>query len=307
MEGHGGQGWLPFLLHLPYYPLVLAVGFLPWTIYLSLVPGSFRNAARPMSTKGWARSPEGLRILLLAMILPVFVLMTLVVSKLPHYIQPVFPWFAILVAAALAGIRRRSRHQLVAGRMRWSLLVFGVPSVLAVLAILALPWIWAPADVFRSSGTILGLFLLGWLLVLGVNLWRGRIFSAVWAHAIGMLMFTLGAALFVLPTIETFAKPAQRLGIEVGPLIPSGAEIAVFGWYEPSLHFYLGARPIQRLHDPVSLQEWLSGPGPRVLILNESVSSGLTLPPAGYRPLATQTGIDHVGGKTTRLTAFLRE
>ena len=26
MEGHGGQGLLPFLLHLPYYPLVLAIG-----------------------------------------------------------------------------------------------------------------------------------------------------------------------------------------------------------------------------------------------------------------------------------------
>jgi 4-amino-4-deoxy-L-arabinose transferase-like glycosyltransferase len=94
LESHGGS----LLLYLPYYPLVLLVGLMPWTLYL---PGAIAAV--------WRRSlgEAKVRRLLLSWALPTIVLMTLVATKLPHYVLPVVPALAVVIAIAVpAAIRK---------------------------------------------------------------------------------------------------------------------------------------------------------------------------------------------------------
>lgn len=301
MEGHGGEGLVPFLLHLPYYPVVLALGFLPWTIYLALVPSSFCRGEHPAENQ-WPRSREGLRVLLTGMTLPVIVLMTLIVSKLPHYIQPVFPWLAILLAAALAG--NSQAPQTAARRLRAAFLIFGPVGFLVSAALIAAPWFWPPLAVFRGAGIILGSFLAGLLALLAWCFWRDRLLTAVKIHAAAMAVWILACASLVLPPLETLVKPAQTLAREIAPRIPVGASIASYGWHEGSIHFYLGARKIHHLKNPEALAEWLAGTGPQVLIFLES--EGPAPVPADFHRLTTREGINVVRGQPIRLTAYLR-
>lgn len=83
MEGHSG----PFF----YYLIILLVGFMPWFGYLLL--GLFRM---PLTTKG----DPSLRYLRLFAIfsLIVFLFFSAAATKLPNYILPALPGFALLVA-----------------------------------------------------------------------------------------------------------------------------------------------------------------------------------------------------------------
>ena len=306
MENHGGEGFLPFLLHLPYYPLVLAVGFLPWTMYLPMVPGSFQKDLLPPSAQSWARGPQGLRTLLTGMILPTMILMTLLVSKLPHYIQPVFPWLAIMVASALAASGDCASTKLLTRRMRVSFLIFGIPGLLLGLALVALPWFWPAVSAFRVGGAVIGLLALGLLPVLGFCFWRGQIQMAAKIHAVAVLVFLLVLGVFVLPVLEGHAKPAQTLARDVQNQIPIDAEVATYGWREPGMHFYLGARQLYFIYDPLSLEKWLSGSGPKTLIVNEDHAGEIELPPKGFRQISSQRGWNVVNGKQIQLSAFLR-
>ncbi|MFZ4681840.1 MAG: ArnT family glycosyltransferase, partial [Terrimicrobiaceae bacterium] len=218
MEDHGGEGLVPFLLHLPYYPLVLAIGFLPWTMYLVLVPRSFRNWESPAPE--WARSPQGLRILLFGMIIPTFVLMTLVVSKLPHYIQPVFPWFAILAAAALQAAGSAAFAATAARRMRVAFVFLAMAGLVSAIALIAIPWLWPPLVSLRGVGAFLGIFMLGLLAVLAPFYWQGRLQTAARIHAVGMMAWLMACAFLVLPALEQIVKPAQLLAREIQPQIP---------------------------------------------------------------------------------------
>ncbi len=87
MEGHGGS----VLSYLPYYPLVMLLAFLPWSLAL---PVALRRVGRGM------HGPE-LRALVFAWIFAPLVLFTLVATKLPHYILPVWPALGLAVGATL--------------------------------------------------------------------------------------------------------------------------------------------------------------------------------------------------------------
>lgn len=74
-----------------YFPLVLFVGFLPWTGYL----WHAAKEALPASWKRRGEKPVELFLLLWAVI--IFVFFSLSSSKLPPYILPIFPPLALLV------------------------------------------------------------------------------------------------------------------------------------------------------------------------------------------------------------------
>jgi len=86
MESHGAPGLGGYLLFLPFYLITIPFSFAPWSI---LLPATLRRACcRPASME---------RYLLLTISL-VFAIFTLIQTKLPHYLLPVFPLLALLVA-----------------------------------------------------------------------------------------------------------------------------------------------------------------------------------------------------------------
>jgi len=89
MEGHGANSWNTYLATMPFYFLTVFVSFFPWSIKL------------PALTKHLWRKRDAIDNYLISGILIVFVVMSLVKTKLPHYTLPAFPLLSLLFARHL--------------------------------------------------------------------------------------------------------------------------------------------------------------------------------------------------------------
>jgi 4-amino-4-deoxy-L-arabinose transferase-like glycosyltransferase len=105
MEGHGGQTWTSYFLTLPFYFVTVFVSFFPWSIKL------------PALTKRLWRERDGLDKYLIVGAAIIFILMTVVKTKLPHYTLTAFPLLSLLLARhlfALPGSPRFAKRAAVA-------------------------------------------------------------------------------------------------------------------------------------------------------------------------------------------------
>jgi 4-amino-4-deoxy-L-arabinose transferase-like glycosyltransferase len=103
MEGHGGPGWVGFLLTLPLYLVTFFLSFFPWSFK---VPGTLR--------RWWSsRNEDTFGAYLLVQAALVFAVFSLVRTKLPHYILPAFPvvslWLALQLADKPGSLRSLTR------------------------------------------------------------------------------------------------------------------------------------------------------------------------------------------------------
>jgi 4-amino-4-deoxy-L-arabinose transferase-like glycosyltransferase len=89
MEGHGASSFGMYLLLLPFYFVTIFVSFFPWSIKL------------PALAKRLWRKRDAIDNYLISGILIVFVIMSLVKTKLPHYTLPAFPLLSLLLARHL--------------------------------------------------------------------------------------------------------------------------------------------------------------------------------------------------------------
>jgi 4-amino-4-deoxy-L-arabinose transferase-like glycosyltransferase len=87
-QGHGASSVGFYLLELPYYLIGFWISALPWSILVLL-------RARKLFA-GW--KPDLADTYLLLNIVPLFVIFTLMATKLPHYTLPAFPMIALLFA-----------------------------------------------------------------------------------------------------------------------------------------------------------------------------------------------------------------
>jgi len=86
MESHGSNSLGIYLLLLPFYFLTIFASFFPW------------SAKLPALAKKLWRERESIDIYLLCGTGVVFVIFTLIKTKLPHYTLPAFPLLALLAA-----------------------------------------------------------------------------------------------------------------------------------------------------------------------------------------------------------------
>lgn len=89
MEGHGANSWNTYLAALPFYFLTVFASFFPWSIKL------------PRLTKHLWRQRDATDNYLVSGVLIIFVIMSLVKTKLPHYTLPAFPLLSLLLARHL--------------------------------------------------------------------------------------------------------------------------------------------------------------------------------------------------------------
>lgn len=257
MESHGGKS---FLYYFYYVPVVLLT-FFPWILYLP------RIFSRPASLA----SPDiGHWRLLFCWALPVIILMSVVATKLPHYILPAWPALAM---AAAVGLLRAERDKytgnasIMARIGFWVFLAIG--SVLG-LGLIVAPWVLAKTPLYgiRVPATIMGAVFLA---MIGF-VWRYyRHAQHRYAASIlmaGMLLILLSASLFLLPAIERYKLSpilAKVIQDSSSPEIP----VTTCGYGEPSLNFYLGRCPIMTVEGP-DLPKWAATPGPGILVATES-------------------------------------
>lgn len=89
LEGHGGQTLSSYLLTLPFYFGTVFISFFPWSIKL------------PALTKHLWRERDGVDRYLITGTAVIFLLMTVVKTKLPHYTLTAFPLLSLLLARHL--------------------------------------------------------------------------------------------------------------------------------------------------------------------------------------------------------------
>jgi len=97
MEGHGSNSFVMYLLLLPFYFVTVFVSFFPWSIKLPW-----------LAKQLWQRRDKIDNYLLTGAAI-IFIIFTLVQTKLPHYTLPAFPLLALLLARKLAAEKAATR------------------------------------------------------------------------------------------------------------------------------------------------------------------------------------------------------
>jgi 4-amino-4-deoxy-L-arabinose transferase-like glycosyltransferase len=97
MEGHGANSFVMYLLLLPFYFVTVFVSFFPWSIKLPW-----------LAKQLWQRRDKIDNYLLTGAAI-IFIIFTLVQTKLPHYTLPAFPLLALLLARKLEAEKTATR------------------------------------------------------------------------------------------------------------------------------------------------------------------------------------------------------
>ncbi len=226
-----------------YYLLLFWVTFWPAAPLAALAAPAAWAARREVGTR-----------FLLAWIVPAWVVFEIVITKLPHYVLPLYPAIAILAAGALdAGVLSRKRW-LVRGAAWW----FIIPVIVCLAAIIGAIYIGRQLDLlawpFAAGAIILG--LLAWRLyeVDGpeISLLRAAVASIAVAFAVYGVIFPSLSALFpsvALAHIQQDARCANPQAVSAG-------------FHEPSLVFLAGTGTV--LADGAAAAEFLRQGGCRL-------------------------------------------
>ncbi len=112
MEGHGANSLGMYFLLLPFYFVTVFISFFPWSIKLPWLMGKLwrqikAGIIRLRQGYGGQADPgynalDNIDKYLLAGIAIIFIIFTLVKTKLPHYTLPAFPLLALLLARRFA-------------------------------------------------------------------------------------------------------------------------------------------------------------------------------------------------------------
>lgn len=286
-ESHGGKFW--------YYLPVLAVACLAW---LPALVVALRQGA------GGAGLEPRPRLLLLAWALPVLLAVSLVQTKLPHYVLPMLWPVAVLLGVAVADghtVWWRWGRRIQAGL----LLVVGI----ALLAAPAIAGVLQAAGVLRAPLPLAPLAApalavgLAFLAVLGFTGTRARF---VGGAALGMAAVAVALAANAW-RLEPY-KPAATVAAQIRERIPPGTPISTCGFDEPSLYFYLGPErgPITTLHGAGDLRAWIKGSGAAVLVATARYydeAGGAALPAT---VLLRQPGYNYSNGKALEIVVLVR-
>ncbi len=292
LESHGGR----FLLNLPYYLPIIIAGFFPWTLHL---PGSVSAVLH--------RRVGGVhfRELFLAWVVSIVVIMTLVATKLPHYILFTWPAMALAVGGTLAAASQGKLADIDRNWLRGGIYFFGPVAGGAVIAFFAAPlWLHLPGAIvpFWAAAAI--------LLVVSVLAMRQQLQNRPQASAItllaGMGVLLLPTMLGVMPALEDVkVSPvlAQAVQQQTAPDVP----VATFGYGEPTLNFYVGRR-IEPLADLEAVARWAGQPQPGVLIISKDALAEVERRHGslGLTEIASKRGLNYSKGKTLEVAALLR-
>ncbi|MBI5434078.1 MAG: glycosyltransferase family 39 protein [Planctomycetes bacterium] len=288
-ESHGGA----YFAGLPFYVPIVWIGFGAWSLYL---PAALMAL---WASEGFAKRE---RALLLGWLATTFVLVTLVATKLVHYVLPLFPALALIAARVVDAadgerLGRRTRKWLPRGA--W---VF-VPLVAIELG--ALTWLgWREPSVRVGAGglAVLALATAGFALA---RFRRGEHYAAAGVLAAGSFASASVLVLGVLRPIDA-RKPVPPLAAELRAAVEPGVRLATYDFDEPSLLFYVGRGPIKKLSESASARAWLLAHRPVVLVTTPHGAGELatTLAELGGREIARSAGFNFATGREVELVAL---
>jgi 4-amino-4-deoxy-L-arabinose transferase-like glycosyltransferase len=277
----------------PFYYLTLAmVTFWPGSLFLA-----------PTLIRGWQRHEQPLVRFLLAWIVPAWVAMELIPTKLPHYVLPLYPALALLAAGAIAeGFG--SAERVWARWTGWAVEALWV----AVTLFLAGALIFLPVR-FGTGVGIAGpaaAFVL--ICLTALWLWRrpGPAATTVTMAAMALAL-TIPAAIWVLPSLDRLWLSRDVAALVARDPPPAGASLVTLGYTEPSLVFLLGGK--LRVAMVSGAVAELAGGGDVLVNGREDAQflQGLTARGLQATPIGSVRGTDYSNGQRLVLTLYRLE
>ncbi len=278
-EGHGAP---------PGYYLVL--------FWVTFWPGAMlAGLAAPTA---WRVRREPGAQFLLAWLIPTWIVLELVITKLPHYVLPLFPAVAILIAGIVERGDLATIRWMRIGLVGW-LIVPLAAALLALVGFVALAGeLGLVAWPFAAGAVVLGLFAWRLYELDGAERALLRAFAA--SILVSLLVFGL-----LLPSLPSlFLSPTLAAALR-GSDCPNPMAAAA-GYHEPSLVFLLGTQT--RLTDAHGAVEFLREGNCRFAILEgrherifaqHAEAAGLR-----YSPLTRVEGFNFSTGRAVNIAVF---
>jgi 4-amino-4-deoxy-L-arabinose transferase-like glycosyltransferase len=203
---------------------------------------------------------------LLAWLVPSWIVFELVLTKLPHYVLPLYPAIAILTAGALER-RVLSRSWLMRGAAWW----FAIPAVVSLVVVIgAIKLTRQPVFLawpFVAGALIFGLF--AWWLYENGRAERSLLNAVVAAMFLAVAIY--GVALPALTPLFPSAQIARALR----NVVCVGPQAAAAGFHEPSLVFMTDTSTI--LTDGSGAADFLSQGSCRFALVEKGSERGFVL------------------------------
>jgi 4-amino-4-deoxy-L-arabinose transferase-like glycosyltransferase len=302
--GHGGT----ILFYIP----ILFLGFFPWSGFL---PTALVQALRGTSAAGRNLSTpihdpqQALQLLCAIWVLGVFLFFTFASTRLPHYIAPLFPAAALLVAASWD--RSLSEKGGRAGAVSlW--LTLGVGCVLG-LAFVGLDWAYERfnaqiAQEFPAAAQVdpgWAPMAIGFLILGGMGLFGYAALTAGRAElSFGIASGLMGVTALLIITValprfnQYFIAPPQVLADIAGLNLEETDTLVVYGRPKPSLLFYAKRRcpagkpciEVIKPGEEEKLRPVLDRPGQIMILTLDRLLVKLPAPASTYQLVVSRHG-----------------
>jgi 4-amino-4-deoxy-L-arabinose transferase-like glycosyltransferase len=259
-----------------FYVPVLLLGFFPWSAFLpeAVVAGLRHARARARRSRG-----DAVSVFAAAWLIVGLVLFSLAQTRLPHYVLPLFPAAALLVATSWPASPSRLARGLLAG------------TAIVLAALLAVAWL-GPAEMVRllapaypaAAGTalpatapVVAALVAGAAAAVLLVRDGGRLFTVL--AALAALVLVIGFQATLPAFSAAFVAPAGQLASRAaGAARPCDTLLAI-GPYRPSLLFY-ARRPVafvggKSARDDARLAELAARPGRLFVIAPASMTPAL--------------------------------
>jgi 4-amino-4-deoxy-L-arabinose transferase-like glycosyltransferase len=281
-ESHGAPPGL--------YLLLFWVTFWPGAVLAGLAaPAAWR-----------ARRERGTRFLL-AWLVPAWIVFELVVTKLPHYVLPLYPAIAILIAGTIERGLLSQNRWLERGTLLWLL----IPVLLTGAAIAALfvfkGDIWFVAWPFAAADVAFG--LLAWWFYPSDGAERSllRALAASLMIAVSVYVITLPGLTRLFPSVA-LAKALHAADCR-------HPAVAAAGYHEPSFVFLAGSSTV--LTNGAGGANFLADGGCRVALVESRSESEFRERARDirlrYSMIMTVEGLNYSNGRPVKVTAYKAE
>ena len=303
--GHGGTIF--------FYMPVLLFGFFPWSAFLPVALyqvlkewREFRRASQGparTSPSGWRTAgAQELELFAALWLVGGFLFFSLSATRLPHYIGPLYPAAAILVASYW---KRAITEPMSAGINLSFKLLLGLGYLLGFVLILSrflyYHYIDQVAKEFPVAAQVDpggGLVIAGLILLVGagVSAYFGlspeRRAGAFWAAGVTIGLVLLVAVEWVLPRFSRyFIDPPHELAYVAGLNLAPEERLIVYGPPKPSVLFYAKRRAILiKPGEEDLMKPFLHGEGRTMILLPSRMKSRLPVEAAGFLPVLERYG-----------------
>lgn len=270
-----------------FYVPVILVGFFPWSAFL---PGALVGALRGARARAATDREGAVTVFAAAWVAAGFLLFSLLQSRLPHYVAPLFPAAAILVAGAWPSSASRLARGLLAalGLLLGGVLIGAWAMASSVVALLTQAYPADPQATLPFAALVVAILALA--AGAGATLRGGPALFRMLASVTALLL-AVGLHVVLPAFSDDFVAPAGELARQAAHAAAPCDDVVAFGPYRPSLIFY-ARRPMAFVDAPdrSRLAELAARPGRLFLLAPRAMLD--TLPPA----LAALPTLDARGG-----------